>query len=150
MLTSNKVKAVTQSNARWVSSLQLFAFASALLVLLGSCDQSSKIAEISIVDLIVRPENHRGKQVVTEGFFAIHEQARLYVSREDALYQLKTNSIIIADESLNHLESLQACTQSYVQVLATFNQAFSLEAIQSIKTHDLKNTLMTSCWEKPS
>ena len=134
----------------WVTALRTGAFSCALLVLLGSCDRSARIAEISIVDLIVRPEVHRGKQVVTEGYFSIQEQARLYVSREDAMYQLKTNSIPITDESIKSVDLLQACTQSYVQILATFNRTFSLEAIQSIKTHDLKNTLLTSCWEKSS
>ena len=111
---------------------------------------ASHVAEISIVDLIVRPEIHHGKMVVTEGYFSINPQARLYVSREDALYQLNTNSIAIADTSLMNLQSLQACTQTYVQILARYNREFSLEAIQSIKTHDLKNTMLTSCWEKQS
>lgn len=138
------------SKSNWNPRRWNFAIIGFLLISISSCERSANVAEISIVDLIVRPDNHHGKVIVTEGYFSIDEQARLYVSREDAMYRLKTNSIVVADESLKNLKLLQACSQSYVQVLARFNRQFSLDAIQSIKTHDLENTLLTKCWEKPS
>lgn len=112
--------------------------------LAASCSRPMEKQEVSILDLIVQPEAYQGRQVVTEGFLTIDEKPRLFVSRDDAIYKIKSNSVALSKTDFNHLKP---CDQNYVKISGKFNQDLTLESLQYVYTKELTSKLLNPCWE---
>jgi hypothetical protein len=84
---------------------------------------------VSLVRLIAERERYDGKVVVTQGFFVYaFEQKALYLSREDALYDLSYNALLL-DGSLHSAElnedaraTMKKAHMQYVTISGTFHK----------------------------
>ena len=87
-----------------------------MLSLIG-CSSDEQM-EASMIAIIANPSSYNHQSVITYGFLRIDPQARLYVTREDALNANKFHSILMDDLSSTQLIELKACANKYVTVSA--------------------------------
>lgn len=85
------------------------------LLLLESCEDGAPV-EAPIIAIIAAPQDYDKAVVFTQGFFSMNQQARLFVSKEDALNFNVYHSILLNESNIAELSKLKACDNKFVTV----------------------------------
>lgn len=98
------------------------------------------------MSLFNQPEKFRGKTVAVRGYLMVGSLARLYFHREDALYRVTENSVLLNFSSQEFESVRKTCNAEYVRVVGVFNSNYEISQIQDIHILGMNTHSTTQCW----
>lgn len=116
------------------------------VILVGCSIEEPQIKSASVMSLFNQPEKFRGKTVAVRGYLMVGSLARLYFHREDALYRVTENSVLLNFSSQEFESVRKTCNAEYVRVVGVFNSNYEISQIQDIHILGMNTHSTTQCW----
>jgi hypothetical protein len=114
---------------------------------MASCSiEEQQVKSVSVINLFNQPEQFNGDTIAVRGYLMVGSLARLYFYREDALFRITENSVLLNFTS-HDLESVRkTCDAEHVQVVGQFSNNYEISRIQSIHILGMNTHNITQCW----
>lgn len=118
---------------------------------LTGCDENKTektVKHISLLSLFQEPKKFEGQQIAVKGYLKLDTLARLYFHREDAIYRLTENAVLV-NLPANAAEQVRAsCDAKHIRVIGEFDNTIGIVNVESISVVEMNQLHARNCWHR--